>query len=172
MINKLALFINHNIFLTNEELKKILENEKTIVIGVSVPVWMNARTTKTTEPAKEYFCEYEINYNSKKDEIIKSKNGYEIFLKKTEWIKPNIISIEESLKMNFEERKKYDKEISKLWAKNPEPQDLKNLYEKERNFKKIIKKLNVTIEEVANAVINIQHVLNIKKINKLKKTLC
>ncbi len=171
MVNKLALFINHNIFLTKEELEKILNKKLVKVIGASVPVWMNVKTTKTTEPAKEFFCEYEIYYDSEEDEIIKSESGYDIFLKKVDWEKPKTISLEDSLKMTYQERILYEKEIQRLWKSNPEPPNLNRLRSK-GIFKKSITELNVTLDEIGNSVIDIQHVLNIKNIKDLNETLC
>jgi len=171
MVNKLALFINHNIFLTKEELEKTLNKKIVKVIGASVPVWMNVKTTETTEPAKEFFCEYEIYYDSEEDEIIKSEYGYNIFLKKVDWKKPKTISLEDSLKMTHQERMLYEREIQILWKSNPEPPNLNRLRSK-GIFKKSITELNITLDEIDNSVIDIQHVLNIKNIKDLNETLC
>ena len=171
MINKLALFINHNIFLTKEQIEKILEKKTIKVIGASVPVWLNASTSKTTEPAKEFFCQYRIYYDSKKDEVIQSNKVYDIFLKKIEWKKPENISLEESLKMTFEERKKHEKKMAIFWKKNPEPPNLNQLQTSGKFNKKILE-LDVKIENIENHTVDVQHVLNIKKTEELSKSLC
>ena len=98
-------------------------------------------------------------------------NPVTIYSKKVDWEKPKTISLEDSLKMTYQERILYEREIQRLWKSNPEPPNLKRLKSK-GVFKKAITELNVTLDEVDNSVIDIQHVLNIKNIKDLNETLC
>jgi len=75
-MSNLILAISHNIFITEDQEKEILERNPVELIGVTVPVWHHSG--RSSEPAKEVFCKYFI-YNEKSDfPIERFKNGYKI----------------------------------------------------------------------------------------------
>ena len=78
-----ALIISHYIYLTKEERYSLHEGKPIETIGVNVPVWFEKGST--SEPAKEIFCKYVIE-NQTKDKTIKLlKHGYYLNLpQKTE----------------------------------------------------------------------------------------
>jgi hypothetical protein len=74
----LNLAIQHNIHLTREQRYMLHDGQTIDTIGVSVPVWFMQK--KTSEPAKEVFCQYKLS-NPKKDMPIQIlEDGYEITL--------------------------------------------------------------------------------------------
>ena len=83
MNNNLALFLTHHIFLTDKQIKKLFDKQNISILGYSVPVWVNAKTSETTEPAMEFFCQYEIDISNKNDIELVNKKGYKINLVKT-----------------------------------------------------------------------------------------
>lgn len=54
----LILSILHHIFLSDEEIEKLINGEKLEVTGVSLPVWF--QNGNTSEPAEEVFCKYRL----------------------------------------------------------------------------------------------------------------
>ena len=58
-MSNLILAISHNIFITEDQEKEILERNPVELMGVSVPVWHHSG--KSSEPAKEVFCKYFIH---------------------------------------------------------------------------------------------------------------
>lgn len=84
----LSLAIYHNIHLTKEERYSLHEGTTLVKVGVSVPVWFVQK--KTSEPAKEVFCNYYLS-NPKQDVPIKIlEDGYDISLPYREGTKLNI----------------------------------------------------------------------------------
>ena len=169
MINKLALFVTHNIFLTNNHLNELIEKNFLETTGISVPVWVNASNGKTTEPALEYFCKYEIINDLDKQESIETidKKGYRIYLPQSEWA-----PIEDTIdlsNLSEGERKSYEKKINKWWEKNPEPQSLKTL-KKSKYFRTQIKKLDEKFDKV-NYTVDVQHIVEIKTMESLIESL-
>lgn len=74
--------ISHNIFLTREERYSLYEQGSIKVVGVSIPVWFYDKS-RTSEPAKEIFCEYSISCEKKQTSSINVlKEGYEIIIGK------------------------------------------------------------------------------------------
>jgi hypothetical protein len=169
MVNKLALFVTHNIFLTNNQLDELIDKNSLEITGVSVPVWVNASNGKTTEPALEYFCKYEIINDLDKQESIEiiDKKGYRIYLPQSDW-EP----IKDSLDLSNsseEERKSYEKKMNKWWEKNPEPQSLKTL-KKSKYFRTQIKKLDEEFDKLSYKV-DVQHIIEIKTMESLIESL-
>jgi hypothetical protein len=84
----LSLAIHHNIHLTREQRYALHEGETITVVGVSVPVWFIQK--KTSEPAKEVFCKYNLS-NPKKDMPIQIlEDGYDITIPFREGTKLNM----------------------------------------------------------------------------------
>lgn len=172
MPNKLALFINHNIFLSNEQYKELEKNKKIKTLGVSVSVWVNAKTTKTTEPAIEFFCDYEISgeEDCKEENIKITKNGFKIILpEKIEIKNPKDISFEELSKMSKEEREYHERKRKRWWLKNVEPVNL-SLLLRTKNLKFKIKKLDKNFSKL-NAIADVQHSIEISTKEELIKSL-
>jgi hypothetical protein len=172
MINKLALFITHNIFLTNDQIEELFNNNYIKTIGVSVPVWINAKNAKTTEPALEFFCEYEIinDKNEKEDVQIIEKKGYKIFMPNSNWKSPKPNNIQELCDMSQEERVAYEKKRDKWWKEHPEPMNIDNL-KKSNYFRMQIKKLDQDFNKLKNCIVDVQHAIEIKTIDSLMKSL-
>jgi len=165
MINKIALLISHNVFLTNNQINELIEKNITKCLGVSLPVWVNSKNAKTTEPASEIFCEYEIvNENEKDEHDIKiTKNGYKIFISKSSW-KPPKPMIDTS-EMSQEERSYYERKRERWWKTNPEQMDIDSI-KKSNYFRAQIKKLDQEFSKL-NAIVDVQHSIEIKKIECL-----
>ena len=165
MINKLALFVTHNIFLTNSQMDQLINNESISTTGVCVPVWLNAKTTKTTEPAAEFFCEYEINNDKNKEqdiEILENK-GYKINLPNKKL--PSIKSSSNLSSMSYEERIKYEDKMNKWWKKHGEPENALSL-QKTGYMRVVIQKLDQEFE-LENSIVDVQHIIEIKTIESL-----
>lgn len=168
-MNNLALFVTHSIFLTKEQIEALLEKKSIETTGYCVPVWINAKTGKTTEPASEIFCDYLIHNISKKSKEIEkiTKKGYEIFVPQNKkWKPPEEINYEEISNLSSEERQLFLKERDKWWFDNPKPpsvEDLKNGY-----LRFEIKK---TDQKIYQKKYSAQHVVEIADIDRLKKSL-
>lgn len=68
---QLGLLISHNIFLTPEEINKLIIGDDVLAIGVNVPVWVVTPSGKSTEPGVEIFCNYIISNNKDKSCFVK-----------------------------------------------------------------------------------------------------
>jgi hypothetical protein len=169
MVNKLALFVTHNIFLTNNQLNELIDKNFLETTGVSVPVWVNASNGKNTEPALEYFCKYEIINDLDKQESIETvdRKGYRIYLPQSDW--EPIKETEDFSNLSEEERKNYEKKIKKWWEKNPEPQSIKTL-KKSKYFRTQIKKLDEEFDKI-NYKVDVQHIIEIKTMESLVESL-
>lgn len=102
----LTISIQHSIYLSKKERYNLHEQKEVDVVGVSVPVWH--LENKTSEPAKEIFCNYYLR-NPKKEIPIKTMNdGYLICLPyKIPTSRVREISNEDWLKLNQEQREAY-----------------------------------------------------------------
>lgn len=128
-MNDTAFFITHNIFLTENQTKMLVSGESVETTGNCVPVWVDAKTGLTTEPAKEIFCLYRIHniVDSERDVKIIPRKGYEIFLPHSSWSPPPEINLDEASGWSSEERKLHMEEMEKWWFNNPKPPDSSNL---------------------------------------------
>ena len=70
----LTLTIQHNIYLTKNDRYALHEGESIDTIGVSIPVWHQGN--KTSEPAKEIFCNYYLRNPKKEIPIKVLEDGY------------------------------------------------------------------------------------------------
>jgi hypothetical protein len=127
-MNNLALFATHSIFLTKEESLRVIEGQTISTLGHCVPVWIDAKSGKTTEPAEEIFCQYMI-HNSQEPEVkIMNRKGYEIFIPRcSEWSPPPSCEYEKISIWPSEDRMTMMKELDKWWFLNPKPVDVSNL---------------------------------------------
>lgn len=167
-MNNIALFVTHNIFLTEEQIENILNRNTINVIGHCVPVWINSKTGKNTEPANEIFCNYKINnMEDKEKEIMKiPKKGYEIFLPQCKWKPPEEIDYDKIASMTSEERQLFMKKRDEWWFSNPKPfceEDLKKGY--------IRFEIKDTEQKIYRKSFYAHHVIEISIIDKLISTL-
>lgn len=122
-MKNLILAISHNIYLTEEQEKFILDKTPIETIGVCVPVWHYSG--KSSEPAKEIFCKYFI-YNEKNDfPVEKFKSGFKI----------NIPQIPEGYKKDRpltdeEWRGMSEKDLSEWYERNTTPVNAEYLKDK------------------------------------------
>ena len=166
----LALFVTHNIFFNKQQIEKFIKKDHIKIIGVTVPVWVNAKNSKTTESSQEFFCKYEIYNNQREKDIILTKNGYKIFLEKSNWKKPSKIQYKNLSEMNEEERILYLEKRDKWWKKNPKPMDMSE-FEQTKYFRTEIKKLNQVFHKIPNSSTDCHHVIEISCIENLLNSL-
>lgn len=167
MINKLALLVSHNIFLTNNQINELIEKKYLECSGVSVPVWVNPKNEKTTEPALEFFVSYKIFIDKEDNNLIMNKKGYEVYISKSKW-KPPKPMIDTS-DLELEQRKYHERKREKWWRDHPAPMDINSLL-KTKYFRIQIKNLDQEFDNL-NAKVDIQHTIEIKEIESLIKSL-
>lgn len=129
-MNNIALFVTHSIFLTKEESEKLAEGGVLETRGHCVPVWVDAKTGRTTEPAKEIFCTYRLcnSEHTQREVRIMPRKGYEIFIpKNSAWKPPPSPDYEKMAVWPSEERMAFMREVEKWWFSNPRPPDSENL---------------------------------------------
>jgi len=168
-MNNLALFVTHSIFLTKDQIEKIFKDKYIETIGHCVPVWINAKTGKTTEPATEIFCYYKIHNSLKSDQSIEkiNKKGYEIFLPQLKnWNAPADINYEELSSLTSEERQIFLTERDKWWFSNPKPPCVENLKNGYLRFE--IKKTN---QKIYRKTYSAQHMIEMADISRLEDSL-
>jgi hypothetical protein len=130
MTNNLGLFVTHHVFLTDEQIASVVAGEKVVCAGHCVPVWVDAKTGRTTEPANEVFCRYEIfNSEEKNNEVIPiDGEGYELWLPRaSNWSPPPAIDFESMADWTAEQRQAFQKERDMWWFNNPRPPDASSL---------------------------------------------
>jgi len=169
-MNNLALFITHNIFFDQTQINLFLEKDYIKIEGVSVPVWVNAKTSKTTEPAQEIFCEYEIFNRQEKNDILLNKKGYKILLCNQFWNPPEEIDFKKLANMHEQERIEFEEKRNKWWKKNPKPLSIRDFKETEY-FRIEIKKLNEKFDKLPGQEVDCQHIIEIKTKSKLYNSL-
>ena len=169
-MNSLALFTTHNIFFNNQQIRKFIDKGHIKTIGVSVPVWVNAKTSKTTEPAQEIFCQYEIYNNQREKDIITTKKGYTIHLETPTWKEPVGIPYEKISKMEEEEKKLFFEKRDKWWKKNSKSIEINDML-MSGYYRLEVKKYDQTFEKIRGYSVDCQHIIEIKNINKLISSL-
>lgn len=168
-MSNLALFITHHIFLTKDEIELLLNKNTIETTGHCVPVWINAKTSKTTEPGVEVFCYYRIHNSIEKHMAIEKmpKKGYEIFLPQNiSWKPPPDIDYEKISSLSSEERQELMRERDKWWFNNPRPPCSENLKNGYLRFE--IKK---TDQKIYGKNYSSQHIIEIADVERLKKSL-
>lgn len=129
-MNNIALFVTHNIFLTEDEASRVADGHTVSTTGHCVPVWIDAKTGNTTEPAKEVFCQYVVHNSPETEREVRvmPKKGYEIFIPKCSgWEPPEKLDQEKISVWPSEERMALFKQMEKWWFSNPRPMDAENL---------------------------------------------
>lgn len=125
-MNNIALFVTHSVFLTEDEAKSLASGGTLETTGHCVPVWVEAKTGRTTEPANEIFCLYRINNleGSERDVKILPRKGYEFFLPHcSSWKPPPAPDYEKMSVWPSEDRVALMKELDRWWFSNPRPPD-------------------------------------------------
>lgn len=130
MTNNLGLFITHHVFLTDDQISKIVSGESVSVLGHCVPVWIDAKTGRSTEPAKEIFCNYLLFNDGEKVGSVECDkgSGYSVWLPRAVgWSPPKEIDFEEIAQWTEEKRADFLKERDAWWLNNPKPPDAAGL---------------------------------------------
>lgn len=169
-MNSLALFTTHNIFFNNQQLNKLLDKGHIKVVGVSVPVWVNAKTSKTTEPGKEFFCQYEIYINQRERDVIVTKKGYIIHIESSSWKQPGKINYEKISKMEEEEKKIFFEKRDKWWKKNSRSIEIYDMI-RSGYYRIEIKKYDQIFKKLNQYSVDCQHVIEIKNTERLLSSL-
>ncbi len=74
-----TIVINHILYFTPEQRIGLVRNRiSTALVGISIPVWFNQG--KSTEPAKEVFCQYTVTNEPKDMMVAALPTGYRINL--------------------------------------------------------------------------------------------
>jgi len=130
MTNNLAVFATHHVFLTDEQIRELFAGSILICSGCCVPVWVDAKSGKTTEPAKEIFCQYEISVSDGGPgwvEAIKKK-GYKILVPRaSDWKPPKSLDFDYLSSLSPEDRALIFRERDEWWFRNPKPMDIEDL---------------------------------------------
>lgn len=130
MTNNLALFITHHVFLTDEQISMVVSGGVVSCVGHCVPVWVDAKTGRTTEPAKEVFCSYEVvNTGQGQGDVLPIEGrGYRLWVPSaSSWSPPPEIDFGAMADWSSERRGEFMKERDMWWFNNPRPQDAENL---------------------------------------------
>lgn len=169
MTNNLGLFVTHHVFLTDEQIGLVVSGEQVSCVGHCVPIWIDAKTGKTTEPAKEIFCSYELfNSNLRRNEVVPVKGrGYELWLPKAaSWSPPPEIDFQQMAGMTSEERGVLQKERDMWWFNNPRPPDADNLSRGYLRFEVKTKDL-----KIGRRTYSSQHMVEIARLSRLLDSL-
>lgn len=168
-MNNLALFVTHHLFLTEDQISEVVSGKTVEAVGHCVPVWVDAKTGKTTEPAKEVFCAYKV-HNSKEracDVEVIPKSGYELYIPdSSSWVPPKELDFEKISELDSADRQAILKDRDKWWFNNPRPPDAENLKAGYLRFE--VKK---TKQKVGRREYSAQHIVEIASISRLESSL-
>jgi hypothetical protein len=168
-MNNLALFVTHHVFLTEEQISSVVSGTSIETTGHCVPVWVDAKTGRTTEPASEVFCCYKIHNNKERacDVDVLEKVGYELYLPDASgWSPPEEMDFEKIARLESEERQNLLKERDKWWFNNPRPADAENLKSGYLRFE--VKK---TKQKTGKREYSAQHIVEIASLSRLENSL-
>ena len=158
-MNNLALFVTHHLFLTEEQIAEVVSGKTVEAVGHCVPVWVDAKTGKTTEPASEVFCSYKIHNCREKscDVDVVPKRGYDVYIPNvSSWRPPEDLDLKKMADMTRE----------KWWFNNPKPPDAENLKSGYLRFE--VKK---TKQKAGRREYSAQHMVEIASLSRLEKSL-
>jgi hypothetical protein len=130
MSNNLALFVTHHVFLTDHEISMAVCGRSLRKIGHCVPVWVDAKTGKTTEPAKEVFCDYHLAGISGSSGEVKLEGDatFRIMLPNAgAWEPPQELDFAEMAEWTSEMRIEFMNKRDAWWFSNPRPPDFQDL---------------------------------------------
>lgn len=169
MTNNLALFIIHHVFLTDDEAKSVAEGGSASCLGHCVPVWVDAKTGRTTEPAREVFCGYEICGSEPgfgKVDLIERK-GYKITVPRAgAWSPPENIDFESMADWTGEMRAEFMAARDAWWFNNPRPPDAENILSGYLRFE--VKEQGL---KLGRRKYSLQHVVEIQSQKRLLQSL-
>jgi len=169
MTNNLGLFITHHVFLTDEQISELVSGSPVSCIGHCVPVWVDAKTGRTTEPAKEVFCGYGL-FNSPDRlsavELVKGR-GYSVWLPRaTGWKPPDPLDFGGMAEWSSEKRTEFLKERDAWWFNNPRPPDAEDLSRGYLRFE-----VKVTDLKAGRRKYSAQHIVEISSVDRLSASL-
>ena len=164
--DKIVLTVLHNIFLTRKERYDLIEGESITTMGVSVPVWVLHKSGKSTEPASEVFCEYQIINDKESGKSVKKiPKGYAIRLPQLEEEEKPAPSLEEWIEMSKEEQKTWYEENKKP----PHPGNLRDITDGGSEYLRFEQQRKAKFNN--GPYIHILHWVEIKGIEALNKTI-
>lgn len=161
------LSILHNIFLTEEEARRLHEGKSIETVGVSIPVWSHLQNT--SEPAEEVFCKYVLtNKNDEIESVEIEKDGYQINLPQEQPAKPiPKISDENWLKINMDPDKRFE------WQNNiVQTYSSKSLLPVKEGGSACLKFKKYNKVKRGDKNTSIIHMVEIKLMNDLLESLC
>jgi hypothetical protein len=169
MTNNLGLFITHHLFLTDDQISDLVSGSPVSCMGHCVPVWIDAKTGRTTEPAKEVFCGYELFNSAGKPaavEFVKGR-GYSVWLPRaTGWSPPEPIDFGEIAGWTGERRAELLKERDAWWFNNPRPPDAEDLSRGYLRFE-----VKVSDLKAGRRKYSAQHIVELSSVGRLKASL-
>lgn len=169
MTNNLALFITHHLFLTDEQIRDLVSRTPVSCVGHCVPVWVDAKTGTTTEPAKEVFCVYDL-FNSEersRDVEVNEGRGYSVWLPDaSSWKPPEDIDFESMAEWTSEQREEFLKQRDLWWFNNPRPADADNLSRGYLRFE--VKKTEL---KIGRRKYSAQHIVEMSCVSRLTDSL-
>lgn len=130
MTNNLGLFVTHHVFLTDAEIARLVSGESLSKLGHCVHVWIDAKTGRTTEPAREVFCTYDLFNEADKTRAVEFRKGrgYSVWLPRSVgWSPPDEIDFKSMADWTSERRSEFMKERDAWWFNNPRPPDAEDL---------------------------------------------
>lgn len=165
MTNNLGLFITHHVFLTDDQISAVVAGDPVSVLGHCVPVWIDAKTGRTTEPAKEVFCTYRlINDGEKAGHVECDKGiGYSVWLPRAAgWSPPEEIDFGKISEWTEEKRAEFLKDRDMWWFNNPRPPDASDLSRGYLRFE-----VKTTDLKVGRRKYSAQHMVEISRLARL-----
>lgn len=165
MTNNLALFVTHHIFLTDDQIKEVSSGSTVLCQGCCVPVWVDAKSGKTTEPAKEIFCQYELSVSAGGPGWVDvaKKRGYKITIPRaSEWNPPKELDFESLSSSSPEERALILRDRDEWWFRNPKPMDIEDLM---RGYVRFDSKM--TDQKIGRKKYSCHHVVEIAAVKRL-----
>jgi hypothetical protein len=167
--NNLGLFVTHHVFLTDEQISNLVSGSPVSCLGHCVPVWIDAKTGRTTEPAREVFCSYDLFNSEEKSRMVEcaANRGYSVWIPRTTgWTPPDPIDFEEMAGWSSERREEFLKERDAWWFGNPRPPDAEDLSRGYLRFE-----VKVTDLKVGRRKYSAQHIVEISSVRRLVESL-
>jgi hypothetical protein len=169
MTNNLGFFVTHHVFLTDDQISDLVSGSPVSCLGHCVPVWIDAKTGRTTEPAKELFCRYRLFNSDEKSmavERIKGE-GYSVWLPRTRgWSPPDPLDFEEMSGWSSEKRAELLKKRDEWWFNNPRPPDAEDLSRGYLRFE-----VKETDLKIGRRKYSSQHMVEISSVERLTGSL-
>jgi len=165
MSDNLGLFITHHLFLTDEQIEDVVSGRGASCVGHCVPVWMDAKTGRTTEPAREVFCSYKVFNSTDKINAVEStgRRGYSIWLPRSDgWSPPEAIDFGALAGMDKDQRARFLEDRDRWWFNNPRPMDADDLSRGYLRFEIKIRDL-----KVGRRKYSAQHIVEMSSMDRL-----